>query len=57
VVEVEIPAYCAQWRVVQRRGAEREATFREYALRISAQAGATENRLDVLAMLKEQCER
>jgi hypothetical protein len=57
VVEVEIPAYCAQWRVLERRGAKREATFREYALRISAQAGATENRLDVFAMLEEECGR
>lgn len=55
VVEVEIPAYCAQWRVVERRGADREATFREYALRISAQSGAMENRLDVLAMLRAGC--
>ena len=55
VVEVEIPAYCAQWRVVERRGADRDATFREYALRIFAQAGATENRLDVLALLRSEC--
>ncbi len=55
VVEVEIPAYCAQWQVVKQRGADRDATLREYALRISAQAGAMENRLDVLAMLKQQC--
>ncbi len=55
VVEVEIPAYCAQWQVVKKRGGDRDATMREYALRISAQAGAMENRLDVLAMLKEQC--
>lgn len=55
VVEVEIPAYCAQWEVVRQRGADRDATMREYALRISAQAGAMENRLDVLAMLKQQC--
>ncbi len=55
VVEVEIPAYCAQWQVVKKRGGDRDATMREYALRISAQAGAMENRLDVLAMLKQQC--
>ena len=55
VVEVEIPAYCAQWQVVKQRGADRDATMREYALRISAQAGAMENRLDVLAMLRGQC--
>jgi hypothetical protein len=55
VVEVEIPAYCAQWRVVERRGAARDETLREYSFRISAQAGAMENRLDVLAMLKREC--
>ena len=55
VVEVEIPAYCAQWRVVKQRGGDRDATLREYALRISAQAGAMENRLDVLALLRQQC--
>ncbi|HEX5387952.1 MAG TPA: hypothetical protein VFW66_14710 [Gemmatimonadales bacterium] len=55
VVEVEIPAYCAQWRVVAARGAERAATLREYAYRISAQSGAMENRIDVLEMLKRAC--
>ena len=55
VVEVEIPAYCAQWQVVKQRGADRDVTLREYALRISAQSGAMENRLDVLALLKARC--
>jgi hypothetical protein len=55
VIETEIPAYCAQWQVVARRGAPREATLWEYALRISAQSGAMENRLDVMEMLKRQC--
>jgi hypothetical protein len=55
VIETEIPAYCAQWQVVRARGADRETTLREYALRISAQSGAMENRLDVLQRLRAAC--
>lgn len=56
VIEMEIPAYCAQYRVVVARGAEPDSLRLEYALRIAAQAGAIENRLDVRGMFKRQCE-
>ncbi|HUR95568.1 MAG TPA: hypothetical protein VMY76_13345 [Gemmatimonadales bacterium] len=55
VIEVEIPAYCEELAVAVARGAERDAILRDYALRISAQSGAMENRLDVLAMLRAAC--
>jgi hypothetical protein len=55
VIEMEIPAYCAQWRVVVQRGVDADSLQREYALRISAQAGAMENRLDVLEMFRRDC--
>jgi len=55
VIEMEIPAYCAQWRVVVARGADADSLRREYSLRISAQSGAMENRLDVLEMLRRDC--
>jgi hypothetical protein len=57
VIEVEIPAYCEELALAVARGAEREAMLRDYALRISAQSGAMENRLDVLTMLRERCGR
>ncbi len=55
VIEVEIPAYCAELAVAVARGAEREVLLRDYALRISAQSGAMENRLDVLIRLRAVC--
>jgi hypothetical protein len=55
VIEMEIPAYCAQWRLVILRGVDPDSLRREYALRISAQAGAMENRLDVLEMFRRDC--
>lgn len=55
IVEVEIPAYCAQLDVATRAGGDREALKREYALRISAQSGAMENRLDVLLAFRRAC--
>ena len=55
VIEMEIPAYCAQWRLVVQRGVDPDSLQREYALRISAQAGAMENRLDVLEMFRRDC--
>ena len=55
VIEMEIPAYCAQWRLVILRGVDADSLQREYALRISAQAGAMENRLDVLEMFRRDC--
>lgn len=56
VIEVEIPAYCAELVVAVSRGGEREALLRDYALRISAQSGAMENRLDVLTNLRQACD-
>lgn len=57
VIEVEIPAYCEELGVAVARGAGRDAMLRDYALRISAQSGAIENRLDVLTMLRARCRR
>jgi hypothetical protein len=54
-VEVEIPAYCAQWRVAVARGADSAATRREFAWRIAAQSGAMENRLEVLRWFTRDC--
>jgi hypothetical protein len=56
VIEVEIPAYCEELSVAVARGADREAMLRDYALRISAQSGAMENRLDVLTRLTSACD-
>ncbi|MFL5521151.1 MAG: hypothetical protein ACJ8B6_09460 [Gemmatimonadales bacterium] len=55
VIEMEIPAYCAQYRIVVARGADPDSLRLEYALRIAAQAGAIENRLDVRGMFREKC--
>ena len=55
VIEMEIPAYCAQYRLVVARGADPDSLRLEYALRIAAQAGAIENRLDVREMFRERC--
>jgi len=55
VIDVELPAYCAQWRVAVAQGAEPSGTRREYAWRIAAQSGAMENRLDVLARFEREC--
>ena len=55
VIEVEMPAYCAELQLAVRRGADRQATLQDYALRISAQSGAMENRLDVLTRLRRAC--
>lgn len=55
VIEVELPAYCAQWRVAVARGADAAATRREYAWRIAAQSGAMENRLGVVQQFEQEC--
>jgi hypothetical protein len=57
VIEVEIPAYCAELAVAVARGGDREVLLRDFALRISAQSGAMENRLDVLTNLRRACAR
>jgi hypothetical protein len=54
-IEVEIPAYCAQWRVAVAHGADSAATRREFAWRIAAQSGAMENRLEVLQRFEREC--
>jgi hypothetical protein len=54
-IEVEIPAYCAQWRVAVGRGADSAETRREFAWRIAAQSGAMENRLEVLQRFTREC--
>jgi hypothetical protein len=55
VIDVELPAYCAQWRVAVAQGADSVETRREYAWRIAAQSGAMENRLDVLERFRQEC--
>lgn len=56
IVEVELPAYCAQWRVAVAQGADSVETRREFAWRIAAQSGAMENRLDVAQRFKAECD-
>jgi hypothetical protein len=55
IIEVELPAYCAQWRVAVRQGADSSATRRDFAWRIAAQSGAMENRLEILQRLEREC--
>jgi hypothetical protein len=55
VLDVELPAYCAQWRIAVAQGADSIETRRDYAWRISAQSGAMENRLDVLQRFRQEC--
>jgi hypothetical protein len=55
VIDAELPAYCAQWKVVVARGADSAATRREFAWRIAAQSGAMENRLQIAQRFEEEC--
>jgi hypothetical protein len=55
IIDVELPAYCAQWRVAVRQGADPDSTRREYGWRIAAQSGAMENRLDIIQRLEREC--
>jgi hypothetical protein len=55
IIEVELPAYCAQWRVAVGQGADPADTRREYVWRLAAQSGAMENRLDILARFEREC--
>jgi hypothetical protein len=55
IIEVELPAYCAQWRIAVGRGADSAFTRREYAWRIAAQSGAMENRLSVVQRFEQEC--
>ena len=55
IIDLELPAYCAQWRLAVARGADSAVTRREYAWRIAAQSGAMENRLSVAQQFEREC--
>ena len=55
IIESELPAYCAQWKVAVALGADSAATRLDYAWRISAQSGAMENRLDIVRRFRDEC--
>ena len=55
IIEVELPAYCAQWRVAIAQGVDTMDLRRDYAWRIAAQSGAMENRLQVLQRFQLEC--
>ena len=55
IIDIELPAYCAQWRLVVARGADSATTRREFAWRIAAQSGAMENRLSVVQRFEREC--
>jgi hypothetical protein len=55
IIDAELPAYCAQWKVAVARGADSAATRREFAWRIAAQSGAMENRLQIAQRFEEEC--
>ena len=55
IIDAELPAYCAQWRVAVAQGVDTIDLRRDYAWRIAAQSGAMENRLQVLQRFKLEC--
>jgi hypothetical protein len=55
IIDAELPAYCAQWKIVVARGADSGLTRREFAWRIAAQSGAMENRLQITQRLEQEC--
>jgi hypothetical protein len=55
IIDVELPAYCAQWRVAVAQGAEPVETRREFSWRIAAQSGAMENRLQIIQLFESEC--
>jgi hypothetical protein len=55
IIDAELPAYCAQWKVAVRRGADSAGTRREFAWRIAAQSGAMENRLQITQRFEQEC--
>jgi hypothetical protein len=55
IIDSELPAYCAQWKVAVARGADSAATRLDYAWRIAAQSGAMENRLDIARRFRNEC--
>jgi hypothetical protein len=56
IIDVELPAYCAQWRVAVGQGAKPVEARREFAWRIAAQSGAMENRLQVVQRFEHECD-
>lgn len=56
IIDVELPAYCAQWRIAVEQGAEPVETRRDFAWRIAAQSGAMENRLQVIQRFERECD-
>jgi hypothetical protein len=56
IIDIELPAYCAQWRVAVGQGAEPAETRRDFAWRIAAQSGAMENRLQVVQRFERECD-
>ena len=55
IIDAELPAYCAQWKLVVERGADSASTRREFSWRIAAQSGAMENRLQIAQRFEEEC--
>jgi hypothetical protein len=55
VIDAELPAYCAQWRVAVAQGADPVELRRDFAWRIAAQSGAMENRLQVVQRFEQEC--
>ena len=55
IIEAELPASCAQWKVAVAGGADSAVTRREFAWRIAAQSGAMENRLQITQRLEQEC--
>jgi hypothetical protein len=55
IIDVELPAYCAQWKLAVARGVDSAITRREFAWRIAAQSGAMENRLQIAQRFEEEC--
>jgi hypothetical protein len=56
IIDAELPAYCAQWRVAVGHGSEAAETRRNFAWRIAAQSGAMENRLEIVRRFERECE-
>jgi hypothetical protein len=55
IIDIELPAYCAQWKLAVARGADSAVSRREFAWRISAQSGAMENRLSIAQRFEREC--
>jgi hypothetical protein len=56
IIDAELPAYCAQWRVAVGQGLDPDVTRRDFGWRIAAQSGAMENRLDIVRRFERECE-